>query len=173
MTQTKQIDALTSSALERPRFEEHGPMLIAGLSERYTCKNLDQIPAQWQRFAPHIGNIAGQVGRVDYGVCLDLTGNADGFDYVAGVEVADFAGIPGDWAQLRIPAQKYAIFPHVGHVSRLRYTVQAIMEKWLPASGHQLARTFVDRPGFLERYGEEFDPQTGTGGIELWIPLER
>jgi AraC family transcriptional regulator len=65
MTPTNQTDALTSSGLEKPCFEEHGPLFVAGLRERYTCENLDQIPAQWQRFAPHIGNIAGQVGRVD------------------------------------------------------------------------------------------------------------
>jgi hypothetical protein len=23
----------------------------------------------------------------------------------------------------------------------------------------------------IERYGREFDPTTGTGGIELWLPM--
>jgi AraC family transcriptional regulator len=27
-------------------------------------------------------------------------------------------------------------------------------------------------PDFFERYGEEFDPQTGMGGIEVWIPIK-
>jgi len=24
----------------------------------------------------------------------------------------------------------------------------------------------------IERYGREFDPTTGTGGIELWLPIK-
>ncbi len=24
---------------------------------------------------------------------------------------------------------------------------------------------------FFERYGETFDPRTGTAGIEIWIPV--
>jgi len=29
-----------------------------------------------------------------------------------------------------------------------------------------------DGPNF-ERYGENFDSQTGDGGVELWIPIRR
>ena len=28
----------------------------------------------------------------------------------------------------------------------------------------------VEAPWF-EYYGESFDPQTGTGGLEIWIPV--
>ncbi len=27
--------------------------------------------------------------------------------------------------------------------------------------------------GLGERYGEAFDPQSGTGGVEIWIPIEK
>ena len=39
--------------------------------------------------------------------------------------------------------------------------------KWLPESGHEVA----DAPDF-ERYGPEFDPTTGNGGLEVWVPLK-
>jgi AraC family transcriptional regulator len=29
----------------------------------------------------------------------------------------------------------------------------------------------ADAPDF-ERYGEDFDPKSGTGNVEIWIPLE-
>ncbi len=35
------------------------------------------------------------------------------------------------------------------------------------AAAHEAA----DAPDF-ERYGEEFDPRTGTGGVEIWIPIK-
>jgi hypothetical protein len=49
----------------------------------------------------------------------------------------------------------------------IRSTWVTIWNKWLPESGHEL----VDAPDF-ERYGEEFDPLTGTGGLELWVPIK-
>ena len=49
----------------RPRIETRGPMVIAGLSGHHTGETLDDIPAQWARFVPHLGNIPGQVGEAD------------------------------------------------------------------------------------------------------------
>ncbi len=43
----------------------------------------------------------------------------------------------------------------------------AIWSEWFPASAVRPA------PGpTLERYGESFDPRTGLGGVEIWIPVE-
>jgi predicted transcriptional regulator YdeE len=33
-------------------------------------------------------------------------------------------------------------------------------------------RTSRDLPVMLERYGEGFDPQTGSGDIEIWTPIK-
>jgi AraC family transcriptional regulator len=45
--------------LEAPRFEEFGPLLVAGLSETYNAAGGAAIPAQWQRFVPHLGGSRG------------------------------------------------------------------------------------------------------------------
>jgi AraC family transcriptional regulator len=154
------------SNLEPPRFETGKPMLIAGLGERYTDETIASIPALWQRFHPYLGNISGVVGQAAYGVCCngDDLGN---FDYIAGVEVGDFSDLPGEFSRVRIPAQKYAVFFHRDHISSIRRTWQTIWNTWLPTSGHEVA----DAPNF-ERYGEEFDPRTGNGGLEIWLPLK-
>ncbi|HLH87791.1 MAG TPA: AraC family transcriptional regulator [Xanthobacteraceae bacterium] len=152
--------------LEPTRFVSHGAFLIAGLAERYVCETSKAIPAQWQRFVPHIGHITGQVGATAYGVCCN--GDDEGnFDYVAGVEVSSFSDLPQEFARVRIPAQKYAVFTHADHVSAVRRTVATIWNKWLPESGHEVA----DAPNF-ERYGEAFDGSTGLGGFEIWIPIK-
>src|SRR5262245_31043259 len=52
-------DALLTK-LESPRFVTGKALLVAGLSERYDCESSKGIPAQWQRFGPHIGNVPGQ-----------------------------------------------------------------------------------------------------------------
>jgi len=53
------MDETLLATLEPPRFENFKTLLIPGLSERYTAETCANIPAQWQRFAPHIGHIPG------------------------------------------------------------------------------------------------------------------
>jgi AraC family transcriptional regulator len=149
---------------QSPRMEDGHAMLIAGLGERYSFENLGGLPALWQRFGPHLGHIPGQVGQVAYGICYNT--DETGFDYIAGVEVRDLAAIPADFARLRVDKQRYAVFTHADHVSAVRGTFMAIFNDWLPASGHSPA----DAPVF-ERYDERFDPRTGTGGFEIWVPV--
>ena len=151
--------------LEPPRFENGRMLLIAGIGERYTFETNHGIPRQWERLQPHLGTIPGQVGRTDYGVCCNGDG-AGNFDYVAGVEVSSFDDMPDGFSRVRIPARRYAVFSHRDHISRIRATVYTIWNKWLPASGHEHA----DAPDF-ERYDERFDPRTGTGTVEVWLPV--
>jgi AraC family transcriptional regulator len=154
------------ASLEPPRFETSRPFLIAGLGERYSCETSAGIPMQWQRFNPYIGNIPGEIGEVAYGVCANGD-DAGNFDYIAGVEVSDFSDLPKEFFRVRVPAQKYAVFSHHEHISTIRRTVNTIWNKWLPASGHEIA----DAPEF-ERYGPEFNPRSGDGGLEIWIPVK-
>jgi AraC family transcriptional regulator len=160
------MDETLLANLEPPRFENLKTLLIAGLGERYTAETCANIPAQWQRFAPHIGHIPGQVGRTAYGVICN-TDDAGNTEYISGVEVADFSRLPAEFARLRIPEHRYAVFAHRDHIAAIRRTWFTIWNKWLPESGHQVA----EAPEF-ERYGEEFDPRTGTGGLEIWIPIQ-
>lgn len=159
------MDQSFLATLEAPRFETSRAFLIAGLGERYSCETSAAIPMQWQRFGPYIGNIPGETGDIAYGVCVNGD-DAGNFDYIAGVEVSNFSDLPRELFRVRVPAQKYAVFAHREHISTIRRTVNTIWNKWLPASGHEVA----DAPEF-ERYGREFDPRSGDGGLEIWIPV--
>ena len=147
------------------RFEKGQVLLIAGIVDRYSCETSAGIPSQWQRFMPYIGNVPGQMGQAAYGVRWNID---DGhFDYLCGMEVSSFSRLPSQLAHVRIPAQKYAVFAHSEHVSTIRSTWATIWNTWWPSSGHELA----DAPDF-ERYGQEFDPHTGLGGLEIWVPIK-
>ncbi|TCS16759.1 AraC family transcriptional regulator [Caulobacter sp. BK020] len=160
------MDSSLRTDLPPPRIEQGRALLIAGLTGRYGCEGAGGIPAQWQRFGEHIGHIPGQRGDVAYGVVLngDDLGN---FDYVTGVEVADVSDLPKDFASVRIAPHLYAVFHHAEHVSMIRRTMHTIYSQWLPESAYEPA----DAP-FFERYGPEFDPRTGEGGLEAWIPIK-
>ena len=160
-----------AAQLEPPRFENGKALLIAGLRGDYTPETMNDLPAQWQRLAPHLGRIPGQIGRVTYGVswCPE---NSQAISYLCGVEVSDFSSLPGEFMIVSIPAQRYAVFSHRGHVSRIRETIEAIGSKWFPESGQEPAARAGEGPDFFERYSEKFDPRTGMGGMEIWIPVK-
>ena len=160
------MDSTLTDNLQAPRFQTGKPLLVAGIGERYTCETSAAIPGQWRRFHQSVANFPGRIGPVAYGVCCNAD-DAGNFDYIAGVEVADFSDLPREFSRVRIPEAKYAVFTHSDHISTIRRTVNTIWNHWLPASGLKAA----DAPNF-ERYDENFDPLTGNGGLEIWIPVK-
>ena len=65
------------TTLAPPSIEQGRLLLIAGLSGKYSLDTHQNIPALWQRFQPHLGNVPGQVfpagrrlkGGRTFGVC--------------------------------------------------------------------------------------------------------
>jgi AraC family transcriptional regulator len=66
-----------------------------------------------------------------------------------------------------VPARRYAIFFHPQHVAAIRGSWNYIWNEWLPQSEYELA----DAP-VIEHYDRRFDPRSGEGGVELWVPLQ-
>ena len=160
------MDSTMLDNLAPPRFETAKAFLVAGISERISCDNGAVIPSLWHRFHQEVGDVPARIGNVAYGVCSNGD-DAGNFDYIAGVEVTDFSDLPRRYMRIRIPEQRYAVFTHSDHVASIRRTVNTIWNQWLPASGLKAA----DAPNF-ERYDEKFDPATGNGGFEIWVPVK-
>lgn len=148
-----------------PRFERIGPLDIVGLPKNFTSETRAQIPFLWERFVKWIGHVPHQINNVTYGVIRN-NDKGRGFYYLAGVAVDATTGIPDDLRLLQLPEQNYAVFTHPGPVSELFDTMCAIYTQWVPAAGDILA----DAPCF-ERYSADFDPQTGSGTIEICLPI--
>jgi AraC family transcriptional regulator len=154
--------------LSPPRFEDGKVLLLAGLAERYSAESCGpSIPGQWQRFGQYLGHIPGQIGDVAYGVCYNFD-EENNMDYLCAVEVSEFSNLPAQFTRLRVAPQSYVVFFHSQHVSAIRGTWDAIWNNWLPQSEFEVA----DAP-FFERYDRNFNPQTGDGGVELWIPVQK
>ena len=161
-----QMNSSPMENLAPPRFEVFRAFLVAGVGDRHNHDNGAGIPSQWQRFHQSVADIPHRLGSVAYGVCCNGD-DAGNFDYVAGVEVSDFSDLPRLFFRVRIPALRYAVVSHRDHISTIRRTVNTVWNHWLPASGLKVA----DAPNF-ERYDENFDPATGNGGFEIWIPVK-
>ena len=161
------MEQLMLTELDAPRFETFKPLLIAGMSKRYRVPDLAGIPSQWQKFAPHLGHIRGQMGSTAYGVICN-TDEQGSFEYVCGVEVSDFANLPPEFAKIRVPEQMYAVFRHRDHISSIQKTFFTIFNKWLPESGYKMG----EAPE-LEVYDNRFDPRTGNGGLDIRISVRK
>ena len=159
------MNSTPTANLAPPRFETLNPMMVAGLVERHDCQSPAGIPDQWQRFSPISGTSNDRLGKVAYGVISNFDSDSN-FDYLCGVEVSSASDLSTGLSSLQIAAQKYAVFTHRGHIAGIRATIATIWSKGIPESGCQVA----DGPT-LERYGPEFNPVTGMGGVEIWIPV--
>lgn len=150
------------------RFIEAGPLLIAGLCEPLTTNSHETIPLLWQQLARRIAEIPDRIDSVGYGLCI----NNRGYHYMAGYAVWDVANLPPGIHHAILPAQHYAVFSHPGHVIHIRNTIDEVFDHWLPNSDYTLNISSSSPLHFFERYGKEFNPITGTGDIEIWLPIQ-
>ena len=153
------VDVAAAEIKERDAFR------VVGLSTRCTFEDTSAIPPLWQSFNERENDVPGAVGGAAYGVCCD-TDEAGRFRYVAGVETTQVADVPSGMDSVSVPASRYAVFTHSGHVSDLPKTVYTIWNKALPDAGLEPRKA----PDF-ERYDSRFDPSTGRGIVEIWIPI--
>ena len=165
LTEALTMNARPSPKLGTPRIVHQEPRKLAGLVGRFESKTGAGIPDHWQRFNAHLGRVPGQRDATAYGVCFNF--EEDGrFDYLAGVEVRGDHELPDGLVRLDLPAQKYAVFSHAGHISEIRSVIAAI---W--AHGLSDASLEPSADPALERYGPEFDGRTGNGGFEIWVAI--
>ena len=164
LTEAITMEQNKATNLEEPRYEKLGELSFVGISRYYPFENVGEIPDQWQSFAPMIPQVVSNTTPVTYGVIYN--GGDESFDYLSGVELPAGIDAPNNMVSLKVPAQTYAVFWHSGHVATLRETCDAIWSRWLPSSDEAI----VEAPWF-ERYGEQFNPMTGSGGLEVWIPV--
>jgi AraC family transcriptional regulator len=128
-----------------------------------------QIPQLWARFERDLDRLGALMqGSETYGVVASMTGESDCFRYLCGFRLVDREGPPDEYEVIEIPAQTYVVFVHSGRVSDLPATCRAIWHDWLPGSGERPTAT----PDFIEVYGDRFDPATGSGEVEVWVPVQ-
>lgn len=163
-TESFLMNAEAKIDLDEPRMHDAQPMLFAGIGRRFEYDDMGAVPQQWQRLNEYAGTVPSAVPGGAYGICTNA--DANGLDYISAFEVRDFDDLPPEFTRLRVPAQRYAIYGHSGHISEIRSVVRTIFGELVPKSGHELA----DAPS-LEYYGSGFDPATGKGGYEIWVPI--
>lgn len=149
-----------------PDLREQSAMRVAGLSTWCSVETINKLPSLWQAFGARAAEIAKAGNETAYGVCCDGDG-AGKFRYVAGVEVPASLKLPEGMDDVAIPTGRHAVFTHRGHISDFPKTVYTIWNRALSEAG--LSPRIA--PDF-ELYDQRFDPMTGRGEVEIWIPVK-
>ena len=95
-------------------------------------------PASGNASTSRSTNIPGRIGKVAYGVCCNGD-DAGNFDYIAGVEVADFSDLPREFSRVRIPeAEICGVFPprsHLDHPPHHQHDLESLAAGFRSESG--------------------------------------
>lgn len=155
------------AALEPPQCMDGPEIRAVGLSVRYGLFEPDGIPAQWETFMRVlVGEIRHRVPGIPFSISTDLRDDLT-FAYVTAVEVTKVEDITPPLTSVHIPARRWAVFHHTGHVSTIPATYAAIWDYGFHDQG-----LIVDEAASMERHCATFDPRTGEGGVEIWMPIK-
>ena len=155
MDQTKPIP------IAAPEIRTHDAFRVTGFATDVKNRDIAAVPGLWQQFAARLDEF-GPYPSETFGVSFAMTEDGD-FSYLAGMQSA---AQPKGAAQVEVPAGRYAVFTHKGHIADLPPFYAAIWDHGV--SDHGLTPAYT--PEF-ERYGDDFDAIKGYGRVEIWIPL--
>jgi AraC family transcriptional regulator len=160
------LRARVRPSLVPPWLTQAPPIRAVGLCGRHSFEKVIGIPIQWQTFMEsHYGHIPHRVDDIPIGIQQPADEDG-GFDYICAAEVTAPGHVPDGLQRIEIPARRCAVFEHRGHVSTLFDTYSAIWNEELQSHGWTPAHGPI-----IERHSPSFDPETGEGGLALWVPL--
>jgi AraC family transcriptional regulator len=160
MDKTRIVDLPAPKRKDLPAFE------VIGIGTDCTFENTSVIRPLWQQLNAREDEIDAAPGAAAFGLCMG--GDEEGrFRYIAGLGAAKGAKVPRGMERAVVPAGHYAVFLHRGHISEIGKTVYTIWNKSLPDHGLEPRKA----PDF-ELYDRRFDPETGRGEVEIWIPVD-
>lgn len=166
LTEPLIMDATPDIKLAEPKIEARKSILLAGLVQTFATKDIGGIPSLWEKFNAWHTHIQNGVEHAAYGASLSYS-EEDGCEYMCGIEVSSAADLPRELTSRTIPAATYAMFRQPGHITLIRPTIATIWMTWLPQSAY-----VADEKPMIEYYGRSFNPATGEGGFEIWMPVK-
>lgn len=151
--------------LPEPGIEMQAAISAIGCTALYHYDAVSGIPGQWQRFMSDLRASSACVRAPPIGIATVV--DADGaFEYTCAIEASATTDVPRGFMPVHVPARRCAVFPHDGHVSMLSRTYAAIYDRASLDGGLRIA----DGP-CVEQHRLSFDPRTGAGGVDLYVPL--
>ncbi|NRA29628.1 MAG: AraC family transcriptional regulator [Parvularculaceae bacterium] len=153
--------------MEPLRFEDVSERHFVGVRRTINMQTMGESIKQIWMDLGKVNPGAGVKAKFAYGLMPKNEPGSGTFDYMAALEVEALGADHAAYDMLTIGAARYAVFRHDGAAADARSTWDPIFNQWMPASGWD-----HDVQPFQEVYDESFDPSTGEGGFEIWIPVK-
>lgn len=153
-----------------PTLQTLDAITLCGVARTFTGATRHLIPDLWMEAVPRIFALDGRQGDTTYGACIGMNtkeGDDYGFVYMAAVEVLPTTVAHDGMTTVVAPAGRYAVYTFDDHISKFSEFVDAVWRDHFPTSG----LTRRSAPDF-ERYDERWDPETGLGPVDYFIPVE-
>jgi AraC family transcriptional regulator len=154
------MEPMTLAELGEPQILDLPTLLVAGTSGEYTQQTTSEIPKQWDAINETLDKLE-RFPVATYGVVY----RDSPMRYVSGLESSKLAKMPEGWEEVKVPAQRYAIFGRDGGVEAIRSMWTGIWMNWIPANAGKL-----DDGPMVEFYPERFG--MGHDRFEIWLPLK-
>ena len=168
IVEARTVNDFPTIQLAEPEIVQKPKILVAGLSQHFKFSERGAIPGLWQKFMPLMLQVPRLKPGTTYGVCAGPLLGEDGFEYTAAIEIDSVDDMPVGLKAMRIPAHRYAVFRHAGHVAEIGAVCNAIYTDWGGRADLKPAEGPIQ---MIEHYPASFNPMTGQGGFEIWLPL--
>lgn len=158
------------------KIEYRNSFQVVGQSEMYDSETRKNIPNQWDKFISMSARAGVSLREDSFGICdassvINKKAKPGTFEYMAAVEASEDAieKLGADTAKTKnIPGGYYAVFEHVGPISKFSGTVDPIWSQMSRSKEFRLR----DAPDF-ELYGPRFKGDAEDSVVEIWIPIEK
>jgi len=152
-----------------PKIVEKEAFQIVGI-EDVNKREKRNVPQMWAKFYEIIHKVQNRDGSHGLGISLStkelLEKGEDRF--IVAHEILKVENIPEELIVEKFPAQKYAVFTHLGKLDNLGETFDYIYGDWLPNNSRYERVPFA--PEF-EWYDQRFQKNSDTSGLDLYIPI--
>jgi predicted aldo/keto reductase-like oxidoreductase/predicted transcriptional regulator YdeE len=156
--------------LRGPNIVDKEEFQIIGIEDvgKRESRNTGDIWTKFQASAPNILNRDASHGLGISSVTKELLEKGED-RYIVANEVSKVENVPEGMMTEIIPAQKYAIFTHIGKLNNIGETFQYIYEDWL------VNNTRYERVPFapeFEWYDQRFNINSDDSELDLYIPIQ-
>ena len=156
--------------LRGPKLVEKEAFQIVGIEDVNKREKLN-IPQLWAKFPEIISKVPYR--DASHGLGINATTkelHEIGEDrYIVAHEVWKVEDLPEGLICEEFPAQKYAVFTHLGKLDKLGESFRYIYEEWLPNNPKYERVQFAPE---LEWYDQRFELNSDNSELDLYIPIQ-
>lgn len=153
----------------KPEMKDLPAFYVMGVTGNFTPQTMKDIPKLWDAFVPLMDKLPRKNER-SFGMMIyhaDMEDEEPYCTYLVGVEVEADARLMEGFIRYSVPAARYAVFTFDEHISKIAQFIEQAYETWLPEAGLEHANA----PDF-ELYDNRWDPATGTGEVDYYVPVK-